>query len=282
MSIPSADIISAAEAAALAAAGQPVVFLDVRFAPGKADFRPDYAAAHIPGAHFVDLGTQLQGEGKGTEGQRPLPGSDALQANIERWGISADSVVVVYSKATHAAAARAWFVLAWAGVPNVRYLDGGLDAWRAAGGAVSDQPASEGGGSFKIERTGQLEAISADDIAAYLDAGTPVFDARDTAGYLGDGTPRSGHIPGAIGLPSKTLLEADGRLLDRDSALAVLAQHGVQPGDRIGVYCGGGVAAALSALALRQLDIDARLFVGSFSAWAADPARPVAQGPSPK
>jgi thiosulfate/3-mercaptopyruvate sulfurtransferase len=283
MTIPSsADIITAADAVALAASGKPIVFLDVRFAPGKKDFRPDYDAAHIPGAHFVDLGTQLQGEGKGIEGQRPLPDSASLQANIERWGISAESVVVVYSKGTHAAAARAWFVLKWAGVPNVRYLDGGLDAWQAAGGSVSDQPASEGGGTFKIAETGHLATLSADEIAAYLDAGTPVFDARETAGYLGDRTPRSGHIPGAIGLPSKSLLDADGRLLDRDSALAVLSEHGVKPGDRIGVYCGGGVAAALSALALKQLDIDAQLFVGSFSAWAADPARPVAQGPSPK
>lgn len=281
MTTPS-HILSAADAVALAASGRNVVFLDVRFAPGKQDFRPDYEQAHVPGAHFVDLGTQLQGQGKGIEGQRPLPDATALQSNIERWGISPDSVVVVYSKATHAAAARAWFVLAWAGLPNVRYLDGGLAAWQAAGGALSDVPASEGGGTFKIEQTGQLATLSADDIVAYLAADTKVFDAREAVGYFGDGTPRSGHIPGAISLPSKALLDTDGHLLDRDRALAVLAQHGVKPGDRVGLYCGGGVAAALSALALKNLDIDAPLFVGSFSAWAADPARPVAQGPSPK
>ena len=107
MTATSSSIISASEALALAGGGRPVVFLDVRFAPGNKDFRPDYDAAHIPGAHFVDLATQLQGPGKGTAGQRPLPDAADLQANIARWGISADSVVVVYGKSTHAAAARA-------------------------------------------------------------------------------------------------------------------------------------------------------------------------------
>lgn len=282
MTTSSHSVISAEDAVALAAGGKPVVFLDVRFAPGNKDFRPDYEAAHIPGAHFVDLGTQLQGQGGGTVGQRPLPEADALQANISRWGIAPDSVVVVYSASTHAAAARAWFVLTWAGLPDVRYLDGGLKAWQAAGGAVSNAPAVEGGGTFTIGQTGQRATISADEVAAYLDLGTPVFDARDTVGYIGDGSPRSGHIPGAVSLPSKALLDADGRLLDREAALAVLASYGVKAGDRIGVYCGGGVAAALSALALQEAGIDAQLFVGSFSAWAADPARPVAQGASPK
>lgn len=274
----SSRIITGPEAVALFASGRHVVFLDVRSAPGKDDLRAEYETAHIPGAHFADLPGQLAGKGGGVHGNRPLPSTEQLQRDIARWGITPESVVIVYSKATHAAAARAWFVLKWAGVPEVRYLDGGIDAWQAAGGSVSSDAPVEGGGTFVVGQTGLLPTLSADDIADYVSSGRAVLDARDGGNYVGDGSPRSGHIPGAASLPSKQLTGEGGRLLPREDLLALLGKYGVASGDTVGVYCGGGVAASLSALALQEHGIDARLYVGSFSAWAADPERPVEQG----
>ena len=101
------SIIAAEEAIALVRKGEAVVFLDVRFAPGKADLKRGYEEAHITGAHFVDLPTQLQGKGGGIAGARPLPSVEQLQSDITGWGISSYSKVIVYSDDTPAAAARA-------------------------------------------------------------------------------------------------------------------------------------------------------------------------------
>jgi thiosulfate/3-mercaptopyruvate sulfurtransferase len=271
-------IISTRELVDLQDSGRHVVLLDVRFAPGAPDLRPEYEQGHIRGAHFVDLPTQLQAAGGGTAGARPLPERAALQEQIERWGVHDDSVVVTYSDGTAGAAARAWFVLSDAGLPDVRYLDGGLAAWRASGGTVSTEEPEIGGGTAKLpeptDRGWQLDADGIQELAA---AGV-VLDARKAAAYAGDGSARSGHVPGASSLPAGALLD-QGRVKSADEVRELLAERGWAEGDVVGVYCGGGVAAALSTLVLREHDIDARLFVGSFSAWAADPAREVSTTP---
>lgn len=274
----STDVVSAKAALALLAAGRHIVFLDVRFNPKQQDLRSEYESEHITGAHYVDLKTQLQGKGGGLAGSRPLPDVADLQANVTLWGIHPDTTVVVYTNGTPAAAARAWFVLKWAGLPDVRYLDGGLAAWKSVGGSTGTGLPLTGAGTLTISRTGHLPTLTADDIAAYIKAGRKVFDARGANDYAGDGSARSGHIPGADNLPSTKLLNADGLLLGPDEIRTAIAAKGADSTDQLGVYCGGGVGGALETLALRVSGIDARLFVGSFSAWAADPARAVAQG----
>lgn len=271
------SIIAAEDAIALVRNGEPVVFLDVRFAPGKTDPKRGYEVAHIAGAHFVDLPTQLQGKGGGIAGARPLPIVEQLQADIKSWGINSDSQVIVYSDDTPAAAARAWFVLRWAGFANVRFLDGGINAWQQAGGTVNADLPKTGGGNFIISTTGHLPTATADEIAGFISDGRPVLDARAAAAYAGDGSDRSGHIPGAESVPSKSLLARDGKLLPAAEITILLEQKGIKAGDKIGVYCGGGVAAALETLVLRENDVDARLFIGSFSAWSADPSRAIEQ-----
>lgn len=271
------SIIAAEEAVTLVKKGAPAVFLDVRYAPGKTDLKRGYEEAHIAGAHFVNLPTQLQGKGGGTEGARPLPSVEQLQPNIALWGIRSNSVVIVYSRDTPAAAARAWFVLRWAGFDNVHFLDGGINAWQQAGGDVNADLPETGGGDFIISTTGHLPTATADEIADFIAESRPVLDARPASAYAGDGSDRSGHIPGAVNLPSKSLIAADGKLLSAAEIAALLQEKGINGSDTVGIYCGGGVAAALDTLVLRENGIDARLFVGSFSAWSADPSRAIEQ-----
>ncbi|MCS4244091.1 thiosulfate/3-mercaptopyruvate sulfurtransferase [Rhizobium sp. BIGb0125] len=272
------NIISVEEALNRVASGNHVVFLDVRFSPKQQDLRSDYDAEHIEGAHYVDLKTQLQGKGGGLAGSRPLPEPSELQKNLELWGISPDTTVVVYTKSTPAAAARAWFVLRWAGVSNVRFLNGGLSAWKAAGGRTGTGSPATGGGTLVIDAVDHLPTLSADEIAVYILAGRKVFDARGADGFAGDGSARSGHIPGARNLPATRFIGSDGLLLNEVEIHKTLAAFGGDSSEAIGVYCGGGVGGALETLALRSAGIDAKLFVGSFSAWSADPSRKVAQG----
>lgn len=287
----SSNIITAADALARLSDGSRTVFLDVRSLPGAPSLRPEYEVQHISGAHFVELSEQLQSPKDGFSGNRPLPTIDALQAEVERWGIDDDTHVVVYSAGTHGAAARAWFVLRWAGLTDVRYLDGGLSAWIDAGGPTDGEPATEGGGTARLRATGASTgaeaptatggptAIGADDIQRLLDGGEVVVDARKASKFSGDELDdegNRGHIPGAISVPGGSLLRReDGRIRDAAELHARFDALGISPERPVGVYCGGGVSAALATLVLTELGYRPELFVGSFSAWASDPARPV-------
>lgn len=272
------SIIEAHDLRSLLDSDTHVVLLDVRFAPGEPSRHDRYVAGHLPGAHYVDLPTQLQSPADGVRGARPLPSIDTLRELVELWGIHPNSTVVVYSDDTHAAAARAWFVLRWAGIPDVRFLNGGLSAWIDAGGdVVTDEPAV-GGGTVQIEKTGQLPVIDADDVWDRVTRGLPVLDARKPAAFAGDvNDQRSGHIPRAISAPSSALLGPDGRLLPKSELRDRYAAMSVEPDQQVALYCGGGVAATFGALVLSELGYQPEVFIGSFSAWAADPSRPVTQ-----
>ncbi|MEV0435250.1 rhodanese-like domain-containing protein [Nocardia sp. NPDC050413] len=110
-----------------------LVLLDVRTTGERANYQRE----HLPGAQFADVDTDLSGTPTADSGARPLPDAEALTEALRRWGIHDDSTVVVYDDARSVAAARAWWVLRWAGLTDVRILDGGLRAWQAAGGGLT-------------------------------------------------------------------------------------------------------------------------------------------------
>ncbi|OEV28133.1 3-mercaptopyruvate sulfurtransferase, partial [Streptomyces nanshensis] len=134
-------ITSASALADELAAGQPPVLLDVRWQLGGPDGRPDYEAGHLPGAVYVDLDSELAAP-PGASGRHPLPDPEVFQAAMRRAGVSAARPVVVYDGGTGWAAARAWWLLRWAGHGDVRVLDGGLAAWdgRLEAGEVTPEP----------------------------------------------------------------------------------------------------------------------------------------------
>src|SRR5690242_14151280 len=129
-----ADVLVDAPTLAAALAGdEPPLVLDVRWALGRTDGHEQYLAAHVPGAVYVDLETELAAPPSPAEGRHPLPDVADLEAAARRWGVRDDRAVVVYDGVGGMSAARAWWLLRWAGVPDVRLLDGGLDGWLAAG-----------------------------------------------------------------------------------------------------------------------------------------------------
>jgi len=273
-------IISADELRAAIADGRKVVLLDVRLVPGGPSRRPEYETGHLPGAHWVELGKQLAGPKTAGSGNNPLPEPAALQADVTRWGIDEDSLVVVTGEQGSPAPARAWFVLAWAGVPDVRVLDGGNEAWTSIGGELTTDEPADGAGTFVIT-PGSLPTIDADEAAALARRGV-LLDARGAKQYEGGpvaaGEPAQGHIPGALSAPTGGNLDESGLLRDEETLRARFAGYGVTAGTEVGVYCGGGVAAAHEALVLRTLGITAPVFIGSWSAWSSDASRPVAVG----
>jgi len=273
-------LITAPELAAALAGPQPPAVLDVRWQLGGPPGAQEYAAGHIPGAHYLDLDTELASAPGGPHGGRhPLPDPQVLGAALRRAGVRADREVVVHDAANSTAAARAWWLLRWAGHRRVRVLDGGLAAWSAAGLALEQQPAPEEAGDF-TPAPGALPTLDADRAAA-LARGGVLLDARAGERYRGEVEPvdpRAGHIPGALSAPTAENLRADGRFLPAAALAERFAALGVKDGSEVGVYCGSGVTAAHQLLALHLAGVDGALYPGSWSEWSSQSDRPVATG----
>ncbi len=276
-------LVTADDLAAALVDDEPPVLLDVRWALGRTDGHERYLTGHLPGAVYVDLDTELAAPPAPAAGRHPLPDVADLEAAARRWGVREGSAVVAYDDLGGMSAARAWWLLRWAGVASVRLLDGGIAAWTAAGlsleaGEVLPEPGD------LVVRPGALATITADEAARW--AGTPgtpgtLLDARATERYAGlvePVDPRAGHIPGAVSAPTAANLDADGRFLPDEALRARFAALTTGP---VAVYCGSGVTAAHEVAALAAIGVDAALYPGSWSAWSSDPARPVATGEAP-
>ena len=300
-----APLITAAELAGLLPLAPPArpVVLDVRY-PGIGlpdDGRDQYLAGHVPGAAYVSLDDALAAPHvPGVTGRHPLPGAAVLQAAMRAAGVSAARPVVVYDDWHSIAAARAWWLLRWAGHDDVRVLDGGWRAWRAGGGDVETGEIRPEPGDLVVEPGGRavVDAEGAERIAA---TGV-LLDARPANRYRGEDEtidPVAGHIPGARSLPALGLMADDGRFLpaerlaERFGTVRVRGDAGGRDGEGlggvrdgegrdggVGIYCGSGLQACHVALAAAACGAvaDPAVYAGSWSEWIIDPARPVARG----
>ncbi|WP_443071108.1 rhodanese-like domain-containing protein [Streptomyces sp. NBC_01476] len=281
--LPPRVLISAPDLRAETAGDHPPVLLDVRWALGDPDGRGHYRRGHIPSAVYADLDTELAAPATPAAGRHPLPDPAALQQAARRWGITADRPVVVYDDAGGLAAARAWWLLRWAGVADVRILDGSLAAWRAIGGPLAEGDETAAAPGDIVLAPGRLPVLTADQAAGLPRHGV-LLDARAGERYRGETEPvdpRAGHIPGAISAPTAENLDGAGRFTGVEETRKRFAVLGAGDGRPVGVYCGSGVTAAHQIAALANAGIEAALYPGSWSAWSADPLRPVATGPEP-
>jgi len=270
-------LITVDELAQLIDAQAAVVVLDVIDEQGSApEGRPK-----IPGSLSAHLATDFSGTPTAASGRRPLPDVLELQAKARAWGICNDSAVVVYDNSGGAQASRAWWTLRWAGLSNVRVLDGGYDAWAAANRPSSNHVATCATEGDVVLRAGCMPTIDADE-AAKLAKQSRLLDARPLASYVGDPAKAgTGHIPGAVHAPVSDNI-ADGKFKPSDDLHVRYSGLGAQGATPVGVYCGSGNAAAHSIAAMSASGVAAALYVGSWSAWSADPSRPVATGFEPK
>lgn len=262
----------------------PPILLDVRWQLGDFDGRHAYREGHIPGAVYVDLDSELAAPPSGPVGGRhPLPDVADLQEAARRWGIDDAVPVVVYDDSGNLAAARAWWLLRWAGVADVRLLDGGLAAWRAEGLRTTTGDGGRPRAGNVTLSPGHLPVATMDSVAA---GPAHLLDARAADRYRGDVEPvdpRAGHIPGAISVPTADNVDTSGRFRPAEELRRRFADVGIDggAGSDVVVYCGSGINAAHQIAALAITGIDAALFPGSFSQWSSNPERPVAEGDRP-
>lgn len=260
-----------------------IFFLDVR--GGTQSDLLDYEREHLPGAVYASVKEVFAAPASVERGNLPLPDIDALQKHVNQWGVGADADIVVYG--THPAiVARGWWVLRWAGLSRVRFLNGGLDAWIAAGGPVQAGASPHRDPKYVVTLTGgHLPTVDANG-AADIAAGGVLIDGRSASAFAGGADGRSnsapGHIPGAWSFPASQAWDDDGKLRSAEELIIVTNSIGIAPNTEIAAYCGSGVLAAYTVLALLSLGITASLYVGSWSQWSADPDRPRAYGDIPR
>jgi thiosulfate/3-mercaptopyruvate sulfurtransferase len=275
--------VTATEQAGRPDAAHDLTLLDVRWRLGGPPGRELYDAGHIPGAVFVDLDRALAAP-PGEGGRHPMPATADFEKAMRLAGVSDSRPVVVYDDADSTAAARAWWLLRYFGHPSVRVLDGGFRAWTAAGYPVQAQGPEHGAaaGDFTA-RPGHLGLLDADAAAALARTGL-LLDARAGERYRGEAEhvdPVAGHIPGAVNAPTSENVNKDGTFKPRSELAARFNALGATGDRQVAAYCGSGVTAAHEVLALALAGIPAALYLGSWSNWITDPARPVATGPTP-
>ena len=291
-----AVLVGADALAAELAQDPPPAILDVRWRLGGPPGIDSYRQGHLPGAVFADLDQDLAGP-PGPAGRHPLPDPAAFQAAMRAAGVSRDLAVVVYDDGDAMSAARGWWTLRYFGHPDVRVLDGGYRAWAGAGLPVSTTVPVPVPGDFTAD-PGHMPVLDAAGAQAVARTGL-LLDARAGERYRGETEPVdpvAGHIPGAVSAPTAGNVNPDGTFKDPAELAARFAglclprgddppqtppAHGGAPRPPVppwAAYCGSGVTAAHEVLALALAGIPAALYVGSWSNWVTDPARPVATG----
>jgi thiosulfate/3-mercaptopyruvate sulfurtransferase len=282
--VVASPLVAVTELAAALDADDPPAVLDVRWQLGGPPGIDAYREGHLPGAVFADLDRDLSAApSPGRSGGRhPLPSTADAEAALRRLGVDDDRPVVVYDDAGGTVAARAWWLLRHLGHTDVRLLDGGYPAWTAAGLPVEtgEGPVPRPGGF--AARPGGMPVLDASGAAEVARDGV-LLDVRAVERYRGEVEPVdpvAGHVPGAVSAPTTGNLAPDGRLLDPTRLRDRFAALGVDPAGPgpVAAYCGSGVNAAHTVLALEVAGTRAALYAGSWSDWVSDPWRPVAVG----
>jgi thiosulfate/3-mercaptopyruvate sulfurtransferase len=247
--------------------------------------RQQYGDGHIPGAVYVSLAKDLSSPPTGTNGRHPLPTFDAMVDAFSRLGIRNDVQVVAYDQDSGMFASRLWWMLRYAGHPQVAVLDGGWHKWLA-----EERPHRAGNeqraATIFTPHWQRAWHLDVDEVAAIQpEAQSLLLDARAPERFEGRVEPLDrlpGHIPGAVNHPYRTNLTADNTLLPPTVLREQFERdlQGRSPAQAV-MYCGSGVSACHNLLAMEHAGLrGARLYVGSWSEWSADPQRPVETGPS--
>jgi thiosulfate/3-mercaptopyruvate sulfurtransferase len=272
-------------------AGRPVL-LDVRYRMSGQTGRSEFEHAHIPGASYLDLNTDLATiRTDGVGGRHPMPTAGTFTAAMRSAGVTMSRPVVAYDDWSSLPASRLWWMLRHFGFLDVRVLDGGIAAWIAADQPTASGPCRPEPGDFSPTRPGVGRVLDAAEVLTYAGR-RRLMDARPADRFRGENEtidPVAGHIPGAVNAPALATIDSNGRFLPADELadhLRPLAEGKAAGPPRAGpsdearsvaTYCGSGVQATHLALALSIAGIcdNADVYIGSWSDWITDPERRV-------
>jgi thiosulfate/3-mercaptopyruvate sulfurtransferase len=291
-------LISIEEFKALQSSGARLMLFDCSFdLMNPAAGEEQYRKAHIPGAVYAHLDNALSDKGTvdpdGTHhphpdaasgGRHPLPSREKFAMWLSSVGFANDMQAVVYDRNGSLYCGRLWWMLKWMGHDAVAVLDGGLQAWQASGGGVTDrEEPSHFQSNFKIGKP-LRKLVTTDKVEAGLRGKhQTLIDARATPRFKGEVEPMdpvAGHIPGALNRPFAQNLGADGRFKAPAQLKAEFEQllAGRDP-TTVVHHCGSGVSAVPNVIAMELAGFaPTGLYAGSWSEWCRDPSRPVEKG----
>ena len=236
------------------------------------DTRARYAERHVPGAVFFDI-DELSDHS--TTLPHMLPSEEEFAHSMSAMGVSNDATIVIYEQSGVFSAPRAWWMLRVYGAKDVRLLDGGLEAWLAAGLPVEAGSVARPQATFRAElKRGAVADFG--EVQRAIEARAQIIDARSTGRFAGTAPePRpgisSGHMPGSMSLPFTELAE-DGRLLTQKGLRATFEAKGVRLDEPVITTCGSGVTAAVLALGLEIAGAQqVRIYDGSWAEYAQRP-----------
>ncbi|AYX82536.1 MULTISPECIES: sulfurtransferase [Corynebacterium] len=259
------------------AGGGRIVVVDARWSRAKKPY-DSYATAHIPLAVFCDPELDLAGVPSREAGRNPLPDIERVRDAVRRWGVRSEHLVIVYDAGDGLFASRAWWILRWAGLENVRVLTGGLAAWEADGNETAFGPGNLPRPGTIAVSEGNMPVASLDDVRTWSERGILV-DAREPSRFEGRSERvdlQAGHIPGAVNLAARSLQNADGSFLPVEQLRERFASVGIEDGRNVAVYSGSGLHSSLFIQAMEEAGITgAALYVGGWSQWAGDPSLPI-------
>jgi thiosulfate/3-mercaptopyruvate sulfurtransferase len=291
-------LISVDQFNALQARAEPLMIFDCSFdLMNPAAGEEQYRKAHIPGAVYANLDTDLSDMGvidpDGTHhphpdaasgGRHPLPSREKFAMWLSSVGFANDMQAVVYDRNASNFCGRLWWMLKWAGHEAVAVLDGGLQAWQAAGGEITDrEEPSHFQSNFKLGPELRKLVTTADVQRRLGKPAQTVIDARSPPRYRGEVEPFdpvAGHIPGALNWPSGQSVGVDGKFRPPEELRAGFEQllDGRDPATAVH-HCGSGVSAVPNIIAMELAGFGpTALYAGSWSEWCSDPKRPVAKG----
>ena len=301
MAMPFATLLSATQLQTLMHSGQPLMVFDCSFdLSDPALGARQYREAHISGALHADLDRHLSAphgargangsvvtsaaDRPASGGRHPLPSRERFAAWLSQIGFANDMQAVVYDRNGANYCGRLWWMLKWAGHDAVAVLDGGLQAWQAAGGAMAsgDEP-THFQSNFALHAPLRRLVTVHEVLAALGQPGQTIVDARGAPRYLGEVEPLdpvAGHIPGALNRPFGLNLGPDGHFKSAEQLRGEFAALlGDRPVASVVHQCGSGVSAIPNLLAMEVAGLGpTALFAGSWSEWCSDPARPVERG----
>ena len=243
----------------------------------KRDPKAEYAAAHIPGARFLELSALTDPD---SDVPAAVPTAAGFASHMAMLGVPENARVVLYDDSYVKTAARAWFICRLHGIRQVAVLDGGLGKWRSEGRAL-ESGTPEVSFQSHVVQTGSGEVRSKANVLANLGSqAEQLVDARGAKRFTGedkDFRPNvaDGHIPGSRNVPFDRVFNDDGTYKDAAAIRAAFVAAGVDLDAPLVTTCGGGVTAAVLLFALHLIGKhDVSLYDGSWSEWGTDPATP--------
>ncbi len=253
------------------------VIFDCRFSLMDPEYgEKAYKKEHIEGAIKINLDKDLASKVEKHGGRHPLPKVEEFKSFMEDLGVSNNSTVIVYDDGDLAGASRLWWMLKYIGIENVHVMEGGIKKWILENNPTTDEISN-------INNKGSITVKLNEDLICDVnyvkermkDKNTIIIDSRARERYLGKVEPmdkKAGHIPGSKNYDWANNFK-DGKLISKNDLKERF--KGVEDYKDIIVHCGSGITGCVNVLMLKEINIDSKLYAGSWSDWCSYEENPV-------